>query len=84
MTRTEIIENIEIGTYFYNDNAEYAIEFWKEAVAKCPNEVKADIESLRDDLKNDIEHYRMDDFEFTKLYAEILKPLNIDIAVCEN
>jgi len=85
MTKKEIIANIEAMNYYYNEENEESYSFWREAVKKVPEFVKQDIAELRASLKevwnNDLD---MQDFSFSKQFAEILKPLNLDILVDEN
>jgi hypothetical protein len=85
MTKKEIIANIEAMNYYYNEENEESYSFWREAVKKVPEFVKQDIADLRASLKNvfnsDLD---MQDFSFSKQFAEILKPLNINILVNEN
>jgi hypothetical protein len=85
MTKKEIIANIEAMNYYYNEENEESYSFWREAVKKVPEFVKQDIADLRASLKDvfnsDLD---MQDFSFSKQFAEILKPLNLNILVDEN
>lgn len=85
MTKKEIIANIEAMNYYYNEETEESYSFWREAVKKVPEFVKQDIAELRASLKevwnNDLD---IQDFSFSKQFAEILKPLNLDILVDED
>ena len=85
MTKKEIIANIEAMNYYYNEENEESYSFWREAVKKVPEFVKQDIAELGASLKevwnNDLD---MQDFSFSKQFAEILKPLNLDILVDED
>ena len=85
MTKKEIIANIEAMNYYYNEENEESYSFWKEAVKKVPEFVKQDIAELRASLKDVFnKDLDMQDFSFSKQFAEILKPLNLNILVDEN
>ena len=81
MKKSEVKEQLNDGSWNYNDNSVDALEFWKNAVKFFPKEVVKDVASLREFVKNDEEPFRMDDFVFNKQYGEILAPLNLDILV---
>ena len=81
MTKKEIIDNIEAMNYYYNEETEESYSFWREAVKKVPEFVKQDIADLRQSMK---EVWNGDDFSFSKQFAEILRPLDLDILVDED
>jgi len=84
MTKKEIIANIEAMNYYYNEENEESYSFWREAVKKVPEFVKQDITELRASLKEVFnDDLGMQDFYFSKQYAEILKPLNLGLSVEE-
>lgn len=81
MKKSEVKEQLNDGSYNYNDNSLDAVGFWRNAVKFFPKEVTKDVASLREFVKNDEEPHRMDDFVFNEQYAEILAPLNLNILV---
>jgi hypothetical protein len=86
MTKKEIIANIEAMNYYYNEENEESYSFWREAVKKVSDFVKQDIADLRQSMKEvcGYDDELPTDFSFSKKYAEILKPLNLDILLDEN
>jgi hypothetical protein len=85
MTKSQIIDNIEAMNYYYNEENEESYSFWREAVKKVPEFVKQDIAELRASLKSQSNwFYKTPDFSFSKQFAEILKPLNIDVLIDED
>ena len=85
MTKQEIIKNIEEMNYSYNEETVEAYSFWREAVKKVPEFVKQDIASLRKSILNTCAYddELPNDFSFSKKYAKILRPLNLDITIDE-
>lgn len=81
MKKSVVKEQLNDGSWNYNDNRPDAIAFWKNAVKFFPKEVSKDVVFLREFVKNDEEPFRMNDFVFNKQYGEILAPLNLDILV---
>ena len=81
MIKSQVKQQLKDGSWNYNDNDPYVIEFWENAVKFFPKEVAKDVQSLRVFVKNDEEPHRMDDFVFNKEYGRILAPLNLDIQV---
>ena len=79
MTKQEIITSIEEMEFSYNEENEESYAFWIEAVKKAPEFLKEDIAGLRKEYKDMWE----EDFSFSVKYAEILKPLNLNITVDE-
>jgi hypothetical protein len=84
MTKAQIISEINSGNYYYNqiDDPE-SYNFWKQAVKKAPEFIKNDIADLRKSM-SDVCNYDEElpnDFSFSKEFAEILKPLNLDILI---
>ena len=80
MTKAQIISEIESGNYYYNHEDQESYSFWKQAVKKVPEFVKNDIAGLRAEMMD----FWGEDFFFSKEFAEILKPLNLEISVHEN
>ena len=81
MIKSQVKQQLKDGSWNYNDNNPYVIEFWRNAVKFFPKEVAKDVQSLREFVKRDKEPYRMDEFVFNKEYGRILSPLNLDIQV---
>ncbi|MFS4484410.1 hypothetical protein ACKGJY_15455 [Hyunsoonleella sp. 2307UL5-6] len=77
MTRQEIKTDLEQGTYFYNDNETWVLDFWEEAVRVAPDLVEKDFKGMNDFVKNDEEFGDEDGFELNKKYKEIFKNLNL-------
>jgi len=78
MTRKEIKTDLEQGTYFYNDNETWVLDFWKEAVRVAPDLVEEDFKALNEDVKNDEEFGDEDGFELNNIYKEMFKGLNLN------
>ena len=67
------------AAYFYNQNDQWALDFWEEAVKKCPELVEEDFKSLNEFCLNDEETQRImgGGFELNETYKEMFKNLNI-------
>lgn len=83
MTPKQIISDIESMLFYYNEETQEAYDFWTEAVKKCPEFVKKDIQELRELMKEvgEYDDELTGDFIFSAKYGEILKPLGLDIIV---
>ena len=77
MTRQEIKTDLEQATYFYNQNDNWALDFWQEAVEKCPELVEKDFKELNEAVKNDKEYGDADGFELNDTYKEMFKTLKL-------
>lgn len=77
MTRNQIKTDLEQGTYFYNDNENWALDFWEEAVRVAPDLVEKDFKEMNEFVKNDKEFGDKEGFELNKTYKKIFKSLNL-------
>lgn len=79
MTRQEIKTDLEQGTYMLNQNDQWALDFWKEAVEKCPELVVKEFKELNDSILSD--DYMQDlyegGFELNDTYKEMFKTLKL-------
>ena len=80
MTKQEIKLDLEQGTYMLNDNETWVLDFWEEAVKKCPELVEKEINDLNKSIKNDEDSDEMFDegFHLNRTYKEMFKNLNIN------
>ena len=77
MTRQEVKTELEQGTYFYNDNETWVLDFWKEAVRVAPDLVEKDFKGMNEFVKNDEDFGDKDGFQLNETYKEIFKNLNL-------
>lgn len=77
MTRQEIKTDLEQGTYFYNDNETWVLDFWEEAVRVAPDLVEKDFKEMNEFVKNDEEFGDEDGFELNETYKEMFKTLDL-------
>ena len=78
MTRKQIKTELEQATYSYNQNDQWALDFWEEAVKKCLKLVEKDFKELNEFVKNDEEFGDEDGFELNETYKEMFKNLNLN------
>jgi len=78
MTKQEIKLDLEQATYSYNQNDQWALDFWEEAVEKCPKLVEKDFKELNEYVKNDKDFGDENGFELNETYKEIFKNLNLN------
>ena len=78
MTKQEIKTELEQATYSYNQNDQWALDFWEEAVKKCPKLVEKDFKELNEFVKNDKEYGDVDGFQLNDIYKEMFKNLNLN------
>lgn len=75
MTKQEIKTAIEEGTYMFNDNETWTLDFWEEAVEKCPELVEADFKQLNEFCINE---EKCGAFELNDIYKRMFKNLDLD------
>ena len=75
MTKRDIKTAIYEGTYMFNDNETWALDFWEEAVEKCPELVVADFKQLN---KFCIEEEKCGAFELNDVYERMFKNLELN------
>ena len=75
MTKQEIKEAIESGTYMFNDNETWTLDFWEEAAKKCPKLVEEDFKRLNDFCINE---EKIGAFELNDTYKKIFKNLKLN------
>ena len=78
-TENVIISKMYNGDCFFTDKDDHAINFWKQAVDVCPEEVINEIECLVEFSKDDIMFGDTQGFVFNKRYKEVFAPLNMDL-----
>ena len=78
MTKQEIKTELEQSTYSYNQNDQWALDFWEEAAEKCPKLVEKDFKELNAFVKNDKEYGDVDGFELNETYKKMFKDLNLN------
>lgn len=78
MTKQEIKTELEQGTYMFNDNETWTLDFWEEAAKKCPKLVEEDFKQLNEFVKNDKEFGDEDGFELNETYKNMFKNLNLN------
>lgn len=79
MKKHEIKRHINECNYMFSDNDNDTLSFWKEAVAKIPNFVIKEINSLVEFSKNDAEFGNPLGFSFNIEYKEIFRTLNLNL-----
>lgn len=70
---------IEQGDVSYNDESKEAVSFWTVAVKKYPKIVSRDITNMQKWILEDNGW----ELEFTPQYAEIFKPLNLQLTISQ-
>ena len=80
MTKQEIKLELEQGTYMYNDNETWVLDFWEEAIKQAPELVEQDFKELNNDIRNDEYMNDMFDggFELNDTYKELFKGLKLN------
>lgn len=74
MTRQEIKTELKQGTYMFNDNEVWVLDFWKKAVEIAPDLVEEDFKALNDFCIN---NEKIGAFELNSTYKKMFKNLNL-------